>query len=194
MSEDCIAGNHLDPTNPFGWIEVRLNLPGSLEYDPSKPWVYWLCSETGCLTSFYGVYIDNIGTRGATEADFRDVTCQVASLVNYLGQQDTLQKRRAPSRTPGAWAGAMCRSLAKDGLYVTCLQEKWTKGKQKVMAWYDLVVEQGHTELNYKDLERDVGFLVILNQTFPMIFPYLKGLNECLETRLRSRWLEVEPS
>ena len=38
----------------------------------------------------------------------------------------------------------------------------------------------GAPTLSYKSLERDVGFLVHLSQTFPSIFPYLRGFYNTL--------------
>ena len=34
-----VYGDRGDPSNPFRWHAVRLNLPGSKDYDPSLPWV-----------------------------------------------------------------------------------------------------------------------------------------------------------
>ena len=81
----------------------------------------------------------------------------------------------------------MCKSMKGNGLYVTCLQEKWTKGKEKVKTWFNLVVEQGNTELDYKDLEQDVGFLVHLSRTFPMTIRYFKGIYNSMDAWGSSR-------
>jgi hypothetical protein len=37
LTEEIILGDHTDPTNVFSWDTVRLNLPGSDDYDPSLP-------------------------------------------------------------------------------------------------------------------------------------------------------------
>ena len=39
-SEDGMTENWLDPDNLLGWDKMKLNLPGSAGYNPSKPWVY----------------------------------------------------------------------------------------------------------------------------------------------------------
>ena len=39
-SKEIILGNHLEVSNPFFWDEIKLNFPGSLEYNPALPWVY----------------------------------------------------------------------------------------------------------------------------------------------------------
>ncbi len=34
---ELAKGNRLDPSNPFHWRTVHLNLPGMPDYDPGKP-------------------------------------------------------------------------------------------------------------------------------------------------------------
>jgi hypothetical protein len=31
--------------NPFQWARIRLNLPGTKEYDPGKSWISKMCSD-----------------------------------------------------------------------------------------------------------------------------------------------------
>ena len=81
-------------------------------------------------------------------------------------------KRRAPSQTPGVWAGALCKSIGGVGLFVTCSLEKWNKGRKMVLKWSDMVLTQGLEVLFHNELEKDVSYLVHLSRTFPSIFPY----------------------
>ena len=97
-----------------------------------------------------------------------------------MGQQDAARKRRAPSKSPGAWSGAMCELISVKGLFVTCSQEKWDNTKEIVNRRYTEVVLQSTHSLEHKSLERDVGFLVYLSHTFPTIFPYLQGIYNTL--------------
>lgn len=173
--EDFIRGNRLDAGNPLQWRWVVLNLPGSEDYNPAKPWVYRIC-ESGDMASFFGTYIDDIRTGGTTESNTHSVARRVASRLQYYGIQDAARKRRNPSRTPGAWAGALCSTQEKTGLFVSCSQEKWDKGK-KIITDIELQMNQGkNAKLDYKMLEKGVGFLVYLSRTYPAIFPYLKGI------------------
>ena len=173
-SEDCLKGDRKDPTNPLKWDDVCLNLPGASGYDPGRPWVYKYDRESGQLASFLGTYIDDIRTGAASEAACRATSRRVASWTNYFGQQDAPRKRRPPSTKPGAWSGAMVRSTKGVGLFVTCSEEKWLKGKAIVKELYDKVVVKEVENLSYKSLEKGVGFLVYLSRTFPVIFPYLR--------------------
>ena len=155
-SEDFIQGDPNDALNPLAWNEVILNLPGSHSYQPTKAWVYRTKGD-GSLAAFFGTYMDDIRTGDGTEKGCWDTTCRVASRINYLGQQDAARKRRAPSKSPGAWSGAMCHSVSGKGLFVTCSQEKWDKAKEIVSRRYSEVVLQSTPSLDHKSLERDVG-------------------------------------
>ena len=179
-SEDFILGELDDhENNPLAWKDVVLNLPGSKHYSPTKPWLYRVKAD-GSLAAFFGTYMDDIRTGDSTESSCRRTTRRVASRINYLGQQDAPRKRRAPSKKPGAWAGAMCKSVTGKGLFVTCSQEKWDKAKEIVSRRYTEVVVQESSSLSHKELEKDVGFLVHLSRTFPSIFPYLRGIYNTL--------------
>ena len=179
-SEDFINSNLSDrESNPLAWSKVVLNLPGSIDYRPTKPWVYRTKGD-GSMAAFFGTYIDDIRTRDDSEKGCRATTWRVASWTNYLGQQDAPRKCRPPSKSPGAWGGAMCKLVGDSGLFVTCSQEKWNKAKEIVSRRYREVVVDGAPTLSYKSLERDVGFLVHLSQTFPSIFPYLRGFYNTL--------------
>jgi hypothetical protein len=39
LAEEMVFSNHHDPSNPFQWESVWLNLPGSPNYDLHLPWV-----------------------------------------------------------------------------------------------------------------------------------------------------------
>ena len=181
-SEEIIRGNRLAPSNPLGWDKVVLNLPGSRAYDPGMPWVYRIKSETGEMAGFFETYVDDIRTGGNSEDHCFQVARQVAARTNYLGQQDAPRKRRRPSQTPGAWAGAMVVHRKEEGLFVTCSQDKWSKGRGYVEELYETVVTGNTSFLNRKALESMRGFLVHLSRTFTSITPYLKGIHNTLES------------
>ena len=185
--EDFIRGNPDDHEgNPLAWERVVLNLPGLQGYQPTKPWVFRTKFD-GTMAAFFGTYIDDIRTGDGSETGCRSTTRRVASRVNYLGQQDAPRKRRPPSKKPGAWSGAMCESIEGKGLFVTCSQEKWNKAKGIVDGRFREVVVEEASSLDYKSLEKDVGFLVHMSRTFPSIFPYLRGIYNTLNGWRRGR-------
>ena len=184
--EDAIRGDRKDKDNPLRWDSVKMNLPGNDDYDPSMPWVYKWDELNERLASHFACYIDDIRGMGGNEEVCRRATRRVASWINHLGQQDAPRKRRPPSRTPGAWAGAMCLSK-EDGLYVTCTQKKWAKAKAIIAHWHNEICEEKARVVNAAQMERDVGFLVHLSRTFPAIFPYLKGFYLSLNSWRKGR-------
>ena len=86
----------------------------------------------------------------------------------------------------------MVVNAGAEGLYVTCSQEKWNKGKAYVNELQCAIVSNGWDTLDRKELERKRGFLVHMSRTFSYMTPYLKGLHLTLETfrpdRLPSGW------
>lgn len=128
LSEDVIKGEHLERNNPFRWDRVVFNLPGTVNYDPRKPWIYKYDDLNAKLAAFVISYVDDLrtGDEGGKERCDR-VTHHVASLLNYLGEQDAARKRGSASQQPGAWAGSVIESKKAEGLFVTISQEKWVK-------------------------------------------------------------------
>ncbi len=60
-------------------------------------------------------------------------------------------------------------------------QEKWDSMKTICCYWLDLLL-QGKTELNFKKLRLDRGFMVYVTQAYLSLKPYLKGFHLSLET------------
>lgn len=92
-SEDFIRGDRTDANNRLAWDKVVLNLPGSDDYDPSKPWVCKYDSKRDKMAAFFGTYVDDIRTGDSTRKDCERTTHVIASIINYLGQQDAPGKR-----------------------------------------------------------------------------------------------------
>jgi hypothetical protein len=174
-SEEIIVGDHLEFSNPFYWDKVILNLPGTLEYNPTMPRVYRWNSREKCMACFFGTYIDDIRTGGPTEAACKATSRRVASRINYLGQQDAARKRGQPDQQPRAWAGAKCCSLFGKGLFVFSTKEKWLKAQTMVNKWSEVLAKEDLDTVSFSELEKDVGFLVHISRTYPAVFPYLKG-------------------
>jgi hypothetical protein len=60
MVEEVIRGDWKDPNNVFCWDKVMLNLPGSKDYDPNKPWVYKLRLDGGRIAANLFTFVDNL--------------------------------------------------------------------------------------------------------------------------------------
>ena len=113
-----------------------MNLPGQEGYEPTKPWVYRWCDRSGGLAAFFGTYVDDICNGAGSEGACRLTSRRVASRINYLGLQDAARKQRAPSKTPGAWAGAICRSTTSQSLFVSCALDKWLRERLLLKGWW----------------------------------------------------------
>jgi hypothetical protein len=103
----------------------------------------------------------------------------ISSRLGYLGLQFATQKCRRPSLTPGPWAGSVVHTI-DSSICVSCTPEKWNKAKL-IISNLLIQVEQ-EQPLNHKSLERDRGFLVHVQHTYPAITAYLKGLHLTLDS------------
>ena len=160
---EIINGDRREENNPFHWTEVKLNCPGSPDYDPTMLRVYKRNGLLGCIAADRVTFVDDLRTIGATLALVQQATHRVETLMGYLGLQDATRKRRPNSRNPGEWTGSKSVSIPVTGLFVTVSQKKWDKA-QCIIA--DLLEHYSDPdslpEFELKDLERKVGFLVHL--------------------------------
>jgi hypothetical protein len=68
-AEEHIRGDPLDPTNPFHFDVVVLNLPGSVDYNPWKPWVFKMRSRDGRIACDLFIYVDDVRTTGPDDLE-----------------------------------------------------------------------------------------------------------------------------
>jgi len=172
-----MLGDPDDPTNVFRWDRVVLNLPGSDDYDPSKPWVYKARSD-GKIAADLHKYVDDVRETAPTKVEVEQASSKVAKVASYLGTQDAARKRRKAAQKPGAWSGA-CVETETNGVYKTIAEERWNKTKahvQQLEDWCEL------DDLPRKELERIRGHLVYVSLTYTIFAPYLKGVHLTLES------------
>ena len=105
LALETIWGDSTNPSNPFHWSETRLNLPGQIDYDPSKPKLQRVQGNSAELAAFILSYVDDMRV-GSPEAGLCwEVLHLVSSMAAYLGIQVASRKTRPPSPHPGPWAG-----------------------------------------------------------------------------------------
>ena len=97
------------------------------------------------------------------------------------------------SRQPGALVGALVltdngvvmKSVSRDCWSKTHTKVRWIAKYLNLVDEYTSINEEGTTEgrancpdgeIPFKDLERVVGFLVYVSQTYTCMVPYLKGI------------------
>lgn len=181
-SEDFIRGDRKARDNPLRWDTVVTNLPGSEDYDPTKPWIYRFDEANQRIAASFCSYVDDIRTWAQGEDHCNLVTHTIAARINYLGQQDAPRKRREVSQAPGAWAGATVETIPGEGVFASILPEKWKKAQDIVKKWLKASLEEDTEKwiINRKELERDTGFLIHVCLTFENFKPYLKGFYNTL--------------
>ena len=178
-AQEMIMGDRLSESNAFRWESVKLNLPGSEDYDASEPWVCKVRMD-GILASDINIYVDDIRTTASSEAECWKASQRVSSVLGYLGLQDAARKRRRPGQGGAAWAGSVVHTVYGQ-VTRTVSQEKWDKTR-KIVAWMKEVIESGADEIDYKTLESYRGFLVYVARTYPGMKPFLKGIHATLDS------------
>jgi hypothetical protein len=181
VAKEVIKGDRLDPNNAFRWDKVRLNLPGSRDYDPSISWVSKIRVVDNTVAADIFIYVNDARITGPTEEECWAATRQAASRVNSLGIQEAARKRRWPSRKQGAWAGSIVETT-EEGVFVTVSQEKWDKCRKYIGEIVGGLVSSGDNTLEFKALERKRGFLIYVTRTYPAMVPYLKGMHQTLDS------------
>ena len=88
-AEELIRGDRADPTNVFRWDRVRLNLPGSEDYQPSLPWVSKVREgseghEPEVAADLF-TFVDDLRPTGSNKAESWQAGRRVASKINWLG-------------------------------------------------------------------------------------------------------------
>jgi hypothetical protein len=178
FAEEIVRGRAEDRNNIFRWDRVRLNLPGSREYDPTKPWVSKI-RDNGTIAVDFCTFVDDARPTGPTPRETWLAARRIASKFSYLGLQDAPRKRRDSSQRPGAWTGSVVRT---DGGEVSLLvgEDKWNKGKSMIAELIALV-DKAPEALPRKRLEQIRGYLVHLAQTYPIFSSYLIGLHMTID-------------
>lgn len=182
--EEIIFGDRRDPNNVFRWDKIETNLPGSADYDPSRPWVSKIRNSDGHIAADIMSYIDDLRSTGPSEEECWRASRRVASLCNHYGIQDAPRKRRAPSQTPGPWAGSILHTDQAE-VNVLISDDKWKKTRNIIEKWcgavdeYNFQLTDGREPvgLDVKELLSDRGFLIYVARTYPSMVPYLKGLH-----------------
>ena len=175
IAEEVIRGDRADVTNPFHWSEVRMNLPGSATYDPTRSWIMKFRSDGLSACDFF-TFVDDERIKGPTEDLTWRAAHTMAAKQAYLGIQDAARKADKCTQQPRAWAGAVVHVTQDEGVCVLTSEEKWTKMKKILKRWHDEIAN-GAEELDHKEFLSDRGFLVYVTQAYPALVPYMKGFH-----------------
>jgi hypothetical protein len=69
-----------------------------------------------------------------------------------------------------------------EGVFETVLQEKWDKCRWYIGEFVEELGSSPESTLDFKALERKRGFLIYFTWTYPAIVPYLKGMQQFLDS------------
>ena len=90
---------------------IRLNLPGTADYNPTLPWILKIRKD-GFVASDIAQYVDDVRIMAPSEELAWLCSSKMAKELAFLGLQDAARKRRMLSQTHGTWAGA---TVSSDG-------------------------------------------------------------------------------
>jgi hypothetical protein len=173
--------------NAFQWKSIRLNLPGTKDYQPSAAWISKRRAD-GSLASDYVCFVDDKRVAGQGRARVIEAGHAISTRESWLGIQDALRKLRCwgGSPRPGAWAGASVCIEEDAGVVVLTSIDKWIRMKNICRHWLNLL-NKGASLLDFKQLRSDRGFMVYVTQVYPGLKPYLKGFHLSLEMWRKDR-------
>ena len=193
-AEEFAKGNLRDTSNPFGFDQVVLNLPGMESYDTLKPKLTKWNSKSMSMSGDLVTFVDDVRLIGSSKERCHLVHRQFTSRMQYLGIQDAPRKFRPPSQDQaGAWTGTMFK-ITQNVISKYVSQEKWLKGKVIVENLSKLLNDHPLERpiLDRKELERHTGFLNHLTMTYDAFTPFLKGfyltLNSWRPKRDKDGW------
>ncbi|KAL3815391.1 LOW QUALITY PROTEIN: hypothetical protein ACHAXA_010996 [Cyclostephanos tholiformis] len=157
ITKEVIRGNCREQNNPFLWEGIMLNLPQTREYVPSSAWITKMRTDN-LLASDFVCFVDDqqVMARGSL---------QVKEAGHLEGELPWASRCFAEnpaadgSYTLGAWAGANVCIEEPEGVILLMSREKWNRLKSTCNKWLKHL-NQNATELNYKELQSDRGFMV----------------------------------
>lgn len=178
IAREVILGNRLSESNVFRWDRVRLNLPGSPTYVPSKAW-FTKIRKDGKVAADVFIYVDDIRCSAPTQREAWLSSQRTSTVLGFLGLQDAARKRRDPGQETGAWTGSVVWT-SNNQLSVLTTQEKWDKTKSH-LEWINSNINNPEG-LENKRLQSIRGFLVYVSRTYGSLVPYLKGLHATIDS------------
>ena len=126
-AEEVVHGDRPSPSNPFQWDHVRLNLPGTLSYDPSKTWIARVRLD-GMLACVLFTFVDDERIAAPTRELAWQASTRLAKIQAYLGIQDAARKVGLSLQQPRSWAGAVVHAIPGEGVFVLTSEEKYGLG------------------------------------------------------------------
>jgi hypothetical protein len=105
----------------MGYCDVRLNLPGQVDYSPCLPWVSKIRLEDNCIACDVVVFVDGLRVTGHIDEEVWEAAQQAGATVNHLGIQDAASHASRPLGRVSftdrfRWRSYLCWCLKKNGI------------------------------------------------------------------------------
>jgi hypothetical protein len=182
---ETVFGDRRDPGNVFHWSHIVCNLPGQTNYNLSAPKLWKFNLITGKMAAAVLKYVDDLHIVAPLAEQCWQVVHKIGVTLAALGIQVAVRKMRPPTLTPGPWAGMVVWTSAA-GVCVKTTKEKWVKAKLQVQTltdeFHQLCTACTAQGIDHGRLESTRGFLVHMQQVYPSITPYLKGIHLTLDS------------
>ena len=202
---ELAQGDPEDPTNPFHFHECWMNLPTSLDYDPSMPRVL-LLKEDGELATRRVTFIDDLHgvSRSRDGSEAGEAARILACKMNYYGNQCAARKFGPPTLIPRPWNGIMTHTDTPYPVKGTTAK-KWTRGLAG-LAWvwrecglpddladpidYIKSLDEWDVSIDTAELRRIAGLWVHLTELYTEGRCFLKGYFNAMEAFRSDRDLD----
>jgi hypothetical protein len=181
LALEFAVGNRKSKSDPLRWDLIRLNLPGDLMYDPSLPTVMKWNEDVNRIAGDMVAFVDDLRLSGFSIENAWAVARHILSRLQYLGIQDAPRKRRPPSQSPGAWAGAIFK-ITPEKISISVSQSKWDRGRKMVLNLHSQFNVNERPWLDHKDLGRKRGFLGHLALCYGSLVPFMKGFHLTIDS------------
>jgi hypothetical protein len=91
-AEELARGNPRDPLNPLHYSEVKSNLPGMINFDPTMPLVYKWNASVERVAGDVVTFVDDMRACGFSKDNSWQVIRRITSVLQYLGIQNAPRK------------------------------------------------------------------------------------------------------
>ena len=181
-AEEFIVGEPSDKRSALRWDKVVLNCPGNKLFDPRLPWVYKWDDIRSSVAGAIVTFVDDGRASGKDSEHAWQVSQQTAKRLQYLGIQNAPRKIRPPAQIKtGAWSGTTVEASV-NSVFKTIAKSKWERVLPIIRRIIKEILTSKDGKFEFKQLEKDRGFLVHIAMTFITINPYLKDMHHSIDS------------
>ena len=124
---------------------------------------------TGRIATDIATFVDNMMGIGGNNKECTRFMYRIATVVNYLGEQNVSRKIREVSQSLWMWTSVPMKTDNRI-TYLSTSVKKWMKDKVILEAWWSVYANDTQSlqpNFGHKDMQRKRGFLVHINVIYP---------------------------